>query len=508
MKVSEIIKRIPELKLIKGDNSTEVDYIWADSRKLKSRDIFVLPEDNAEKQESFLKMARELGSEVVVVSKRHLKLKTLDSFPVILETEEPVGEAHGKTACLLAGNPAKKMKLVAITGTNGKTSLTFILFHLARKIGKNAALIGTVQIQIMDRILESGYTTPDASSLNLLLKQMLEEGIEYVFMEMSSHGLKLGRVAGLEITCAGFTNLTQDHLDFHTSMEDYFESKFKIFQLLEQSSVKNKFGLVASDVSFGQAMVKRISEAKLKSPIYLLGKAGEFNYSNTKLSLLGSEYRFHKKAKNLPFIEVRKIRTNLLGNFNVFNTSFALAIAYELGFPWDEVISCLEKIPTVPGRFHVVPFPDRSRIAVVDYAHTPDALENILKSCVEIAPKQIICLFGCGGDRDRTKRPQMAKIAENLADLVILTSDNPRTESPEVILDEIESGFSRGFQRYEKITDRRMAIKRAVSLLERDGILVVAGKGHETYQIIGKEKTKFIDFEEIENAFQNLELGR
>ncbi|MCG6144670.1 UDP-N-acetylmuramoyl-L-alanyl-D-glutamate--2,6-diaminopimelate ligase [Leptospira bandrabouensis] len=508
MKLSEILKRIPDVKLIKGEGSLEVDYIWGDSRKLKPNDLFVLPDDTNENQELFLKMAIELGSKVVLVSKRHLKLKSLELFSAILETEDSVGEAHGKIACLLAGNPAKKLKLVAITGTNGKTSLTFILFHLARKVGKNAALIGTVQIQIMDRVLESGYTTPDASSLNLLLKQMLEEGIEYVFMEMSSHGLKLGRVAGLEITCAGFTNLTQDHLDFHTDMDDYFESKFKIFQLLEQSSVKNKFGLVAGDVSYGDKMVKRIAEAKLKSPIYILGKSGEFNYTNTKLSLLGSEYRFHKKAKNLPFIEVRSIKTNLLGNFNVFNTAFALSIAYELGFPWEEVISCLEKIPTVPGRFHVVPFPDRSRIAVVDYAHTPDALENILKSCVEIGPKQIICLFGCGGDRDRTKRPQMARIAETLADFVILTSDNPRTEAPESILNEIESGFSRGFQRYEKITDRREAIQRAVGLLERDGILVVAGKGHETYQIIGKEKTKFVDFEEIENAFQNLGLGR
>ncbi|PJZ45263.1 UDP-N-acetylmuramoyl-L-alanyl-D-glutamate--2,6-diaminopimelate ligase [Leptospira brenneri] len=508
MKLSELIKRIPDVKLIRGESSFEVDYIWGDSRKLKPNDIFVLPEDSAERQESFLTMAREIGVKVILLSKRNLKLKGLDDFPVILETEDSACEAHGKLACLLAGNPAKKLKIVAITGTNGKTSLTFILFHLARKVGKNAALIGTVQIQIMDRILESGYTTPDASSLNLLLKQMVEEGIEYVFMEMSSHGLKLGRVAGLEITCAGFTNLTQDHLDFHSNMDDYFESKFKIFQLLEQSSVKNKFGLVACDVPFGPEMVKRIEKAKLKSPIYIFGKSGEFNYSNTKLSLLQSEYRFHKKAKNLPFVEVRSIKTNLLGNFNVFNTSFALAIAYELGFPWEEVISCLEKIPTVPGRFHVVPYPDRSRIAVVDYAHTPDALENILKSCVEIAPKQIICLFGCGGDRDRTKRPQMARLAENLADFVVLTSDNPRTENPESILDEIEAGFSRGFKRYEKITDRRVAIQRAVALLERDGILVVAGKGHETYQIIGKEKTKFVDFEEIENAFQNLGMGR
>lgn len=504
MKVTEILKKIPEIKLIKGDGSKDIGYVWADSRKVSTQDIFVLPQDNQEALTSYLQMAKEKGCQVILVSKRHLKLEGLNSFETILEAEEPLGDILGKLASLLSGYPSKKLKIVGITGTNGKTSLTFILFHIARKLGKKAALIGTVQIQILDQILESGYTTPDASSLNLLLKQMVEEGVEYVFMEMSSHGLKLGRVAGLEITCAGFTNLTQDHLDFHETMEDYFESKYKIFQLLEASTVKNKFGLVAGDVSYGDKMIQKIRDSKLKSPIYILGKSGEFHYSNTKLSLLGSEYRFHKKEKNLPFIEVRSVRTNLLGNFNVFNTAFALSIAYELGFPWEEVVAALESIPTVPGRFHVVPYPDRSRIAVVDYAHTPDALENILKSCVEIRPKQLICLFGCGGDRDRTKRPQMAKIAETHADFVILTSDNPRTENPDLILDEIEAGFSRGFKRYEKITDRRIAIKRAVSLLEKEGILVVAGKGHETYQIIGKEKTKFVDFEEIEKAFIQL----
>ncbi|TGM48575.1 UDP-N-acetylmuramoyl-L-alanyl-D-glutamate--2,6-diaminopimelate ligase [Leptospira biflexa] len=507
MKLTEIIKKIPELKLIKGDGDLDVGYIWADSRKLKPNDVFVLPEDKAETIESYLQMAYDKGVKVVLVSKRNLKLKNLDLFPTILESEDALGDVHGKMASQLLGNPSKKLKIIGITGTNGKTSLTFILFHIAKKLKKKVALIGTVQIQILDRILESGYTTPDASSLNLLLREMLDEGVEYVFMEISSHGLKLGRVAGIEITCAGFTNLTQDHLDFHESMEDYFDSKFKIFQLLEQSSVKNKFGLVAGDVSFGDRMIQRIRESNLKTPIYILGKSGEFHYSNTKLSLLGSEYRFHKKEKNLPFIEVRSIRTNLLGNFNVFNTAFAMSIAYELGFPWDEVVTAIEEIPTVPGRFQVIPYPDKTRIAVVDYAHTPDALENILKSCVEIRPKQLICLFGCGGDRDRTKRPQMAKIAETLADFVFLTSDNPRTEDPESILDEIESGFSRGFKRYEKITDRRVAIQRAVSLLEKDGILVVAGKGHETYQIIGKEKTKFVDFLEIENAFLNLDTG-
>lgn len=490
---------------MKGDAFANVNYIWGDSRKLTPGDIFVLPDDATDKQESYIEMALSKGIETVLISKKNLKLSNIQKFTNILESDKAVGDTHGKLASCLSGNPSKKLKVVGITGTNGKTSLTFILFNLAKMVGKKVGLIGTVQIQINEKVLESHYTTPEPSSLNLLLKQMLEEGVEYVFMEISSHGLKLGRVAGIELTCAGFTNLTQDHLDFHETMDDYLDSKFKIFTLLDSSSVKNKFGLIAGDTPGGSDMIQKIVENNISSPIFILGKSGEFNFTNSSLSLLGSEYRFHKKEKNLPFIEVRKIRTNLLGNFNIFNTAFAISIAFELGFPWEKVIQSLEFLPTVPGRFQVIPFPDKSRIAVVDYAHTPDALENILKSCVEITPKQIICVFGCGGDRDRTKRPLMGKIAEQFSDYVIITSDNPRTENPTSILDEIEAGFSRGFKRYEKIEDRRVAIERGIALLEKEGILVVAGKGHETYQIIGKEKTKFDDFEEIENAFLKLD---
>ncbi|MDF3820077.1 UDP-N-acetylmuramoyl-L-alanyl-D-glutamate--2,6-diaminopimelate ligase [Leptospira sp. 96542] len=508
LKIADLLKKIPELKLIQGDPESNINYVWADSRKLSLGDIFVLPEETIDKQNFYLKMAKEKKVDTVLISKKDSKLESIKNFSNVLESESSLGETHGRLASTLAYNPSKKLKLVGITGTNGKTSLTYILYHITKNLGKRVGLIGTVQILVGDKHIETGYTTPDASSLNLILKEMVEAEIEYVFMEVSSHGLKLGRVAGLELTGAGFTNLTQDHLDFHLSMEDYLESKFKIFTLLEQSSVKNKFGLVAGDVSYGKEMIQKITESNLKTPISVLGVSGEYHVSNSKLGLDGSDFRLHKKEKNLPFIEVRRIKTNLLGNFNVFNTAFAACIAYELGFDWDKVIHSLSNIPTVPGRFQVVPFPDQSRIAVVDYAHTPDALDNILKSCVEIGPRELICLFGCGGDRDKTKRPLMAKIAEQHSDFVIITSDNPRTEDPNSILDEIEAGFSRGFKRYEKIVDRREAIQRAVSLLDKNGILVVAGKGHETYQIIGKEKTHFVDFEEIEKAFQNLENSR
>lgn len=508
MKIAELIKKIPEIRVIKGDAFSDVNYIWADSRKLGEKDIFVIPDDTETKQEEYLRMAVSKKVETILVSKKNLKLQGVHEFLNILESENALEDSYGKIASILCGYPSKKLKIIGVTGTNGKTSLSFILFHIARYCGKKAGLIGTVQIQIGDRVLESNYTTPEASSLNLLLQEMVQEGVEYVFMEVSSHGLKLGRVSGIEFTGAGFTNLTQDHLDFHKTMEDYFESKYKLFTLLEKSSIKNKFGLIAGDSPYGSQMIQRVISDKLNSPIYVLGKTGEFQYTNTKLSLRGSEYRFHKKEKNLPFIEVRKVTTNLLGNFNIFNTAFAASMAFELGFSWDKVIESLQNLPTVPGRFQVLPFPDRSRIAVVDYAHTPDALENILKSCVEINPKQLICIFGCGGDRDRTKRPKMGKIAETLADYVIITSDNPRTEDPNAILDEIESGFSRGFKRFEKIVDRRSAIERGVSLLEKDGILVVAGKGHETYQIIGKEKTEFVDLDEIQKAFIKLDIGR
>ncbi|TGN08348.1 UDP-N-acetylmuramoyl-L-alanyl-D-glutamate--2,6-diaminopimelate ligase [Leptospira ilyithenensis] len=508
MKIAEIIKRIPEIKVRKGDAFLDINYIWADTRKLSPNDIFVLPEGQAENYPKFIESAKNLGVHSILVSSSQLKIPGIEGFTNILEAEGYVGDVHGKIASLLSGNPSKKLKLVGITGTNGKTSLTFILFHIASTLGKKCGLIGTVHIRILDKILETGYTTPDSSSLNLILKDMVDAGVEYVFIEMSSHGLKLGRTSGLELQGAAFTNLTQDHLDFHSTMEDYLDSKFKLFQILESSSLTNKFGIVASDVPGGDLMITKLIAAELKSPIYLMGNSGEFNYSHTKLSLTGSEFRLHRKEKDVPFIEVRKVKTNLLGNFNIFNVSLAAFISFELGLPWENILHSIESIPTVPGRFQVIPSSDNSRIAVIDYAHTPDALENILKSCKEILPKQLICLFGCGGDRDRTKRPMMARIAEEYSDFVILTSDNPRTEDPKSILGEVESGFSRGFRRYETVVDRRSAIEQGISMLEKDGILVVAGKGHETYQIIGKTKTDFNDYEEVKKAFQNWEKDR
>ncbi len=504
MKLIEILKKIPEIKQRKGDHETEVNYVWSDTRKLTSEDIFVLPEGGNDRYVSFIADALALGVKTILVPLGQVKIPGVEKFENVLESEFYLGDTHGKLAHFLAGSPSKKLKLVGITGTNGKTSLTFILFHIAEKLGKKCGLIGTVHIRLDNEIRETGYTTPDASSLNLLLKEMVSKDIEYVFIEMSSHGLKLGRVTGLEVQAVAFTNLSQDHLDFHPDMEDYLLSKFKIFQLLEQSSLKNKFGIVAADVIGGDKMIERLKKANFSSPIFMLGNAGEFNYTHAKLSILESEFRLHKKEKNLPFIQVRRVLTNLLGNFNVFNVSLASFVALELGFSWDEVIKAIEFIPIVPGRFQVVKSPDLTRIAVIDYAHTPDALENILKSCIEISPKQVICIFGCGGDRDKTKRPIMAKIAEERSDYVILTSDNPRTENPKSIVDEIESGFSRGFKRYEVFLDRRDAIARGVALLEKDGILVVAGKGHETYQIIGKEKLDFSDFVEVEKAFQSI----
>jgi len=504
LKLADIIKKLPEIRIRKGDSNLEVSYIQSDTRKLSVNDIFVLPEGQNEHYANFINSALTSGIKNILIGPGHIKIPGIEKFDTILETDSYLGDVHGKLAHLLAGSPSKKLKVVGITGTNGKTSLTFILFHIATKLGKRCALIGTVHIRILDEILETGYTTPDASSLNLLLKEMVEKKIEYVFMEMSSHGLKLGRTSGIEVQAVAFTNLTQDHMDFHHDMEDYLLSKFKIFQLLEQSTQTNKFGIVASDVIGGKQMIEKLKEANFTSPIYILGNSGEFNYSHAKLAITSSEFRLHKKEKNLPFIEVRSAKTNLLGNFNIFNVSLAAFISLELGFNWDEIINTIESIPTVPGRFQVVPSPDKTRIAVIDYAHTPDALENILKSCEEISSKQIICIFGCGGDRDRTKRPLMAKIAEDHSDYVILTSDNPRTENPKTILDEIEAGFSRGFKRFETIIDRREAIKRGIALLEKDGILVVAGKGHETYQIIGKEKFEFVDYEEVERAFKSI----
>ncbi|MDV6237306.1 UDP-N-acetylmuramoyl-L-alanyl-D-glutamate--2,6-diaminopimelate ligase [Leptospira ellisii] len=492
--LTKLLREFPELKPERvsangNADSVPIDYIRSDSRQTKEDDVFCVPESAASKKEEFISNAKAS----VILLKTGSAVRVPES-KTVLEYEGDPEQIQGPIASFLSGHPSRDMDIVAVTGTNGKTSLTNILYSLAKDQGKRCGLIGTIGVKFGDSLIDTGYTTPDASSLNEILKRMKDEGVDVVFMEASSHGLKLGRMNGISLRAGVFTNLTQDHLDFHTDMADYFESKLRLFRILDFS--RSPFAVLDRGSSGGQEMYERIRREVPDLLTHALdGTAEDWGTHDVSLSLQGTSYTISKG--DLSF----GIETNLLGSFNVRNTALAFLTGRGLGLDATAMCGSLRTIPQIPGRFQIVYDKDRSRMAVVDYAHTPDALENIIRSVRDSKPKQLITLFGCGGDRDRTKRPKMARIAEELSDEVILTSDNPRTEEAESILDEIQSGFSPGFRPLLREADRAEAIVRGVELLEEGGCLLVAGKGHEEYQIVGREKRRFSDVEEVQKAF-------
>ncbi|TGK06381.1 UDP-N-acetylmuramoyl-L-alanyl-D-glutamate--2,6-diaminopimelate ligase [Leptospira fletcheri] len=501
MKLSVLLKAFPEIRTSSPFSSEEeVGYVRTDSRRLSERDLFCVPDSLGPKGREYAALST---CRFVLFSDRENASRELPGKIVLYSRIDP-DRLAGRIASFLLDYPSEKLKVVGVTGTNGKTSLTHILASLGEAAGKRTAVIGTVGVKFQGKKLDTGYTTPDACSLQEILNEMQIAGVEYVFMEASSHGLKLGRTLGTVFRAGIFTNLTQDHLDFHPDMEDYLKSKSILFRSLGKDP--SVFGVLDLSVSGGKEMQELLSADCPNLKLYALGEKGkEFGISNEEFSLTETTYDL-----NLPIAwgGPVKVRTNLLGGFNVRNTALALTAGFAFGWEKSLLLEALGRIPQIPGRFQIYYSPDRSRMAVVDYAHTPDALKNILTSVRESNPKELILLFGCGGDRDRTKRPQMAGIAESLADRVILTSDNPRTEDPESILDEIQAGFSPGYLPVFRTADRAAAIRKGVLLLKEGGCLLVAGKGHEDYQIIGKEKRHFDDGEEIQKAWLFAESGR
>ena len=364
-------------------------------------------------------------------------------------------------------------------------------------IVKRCGIIGTIAAKFNGKIIDCGLTTPEPSTMHRLLQQMENEGIEYVFMEASSHGLKLGRLEGLEFNAGIFTNLTPDHMDFHPDIQDYLLSKFHLFELIEKSPKKDKFAVISSDSAGSSDMLKLFAEKKISYPVIQFGKDREAEGFLKGLDLHGTAFDFKFREKKL------SLESRLLGAYNFINVSLSLCVFLQMEKDSSDssVVQSVLSLKSVEGRFQIVPDRKKKRIGIVDYAHSPDALENILSSMKEIPNSKLITVFGCGGDRDRTKRPMMGKIGAAYSDFLILTSDNPRTEDPMSIISEIEKGIPSEFKNWKKISDRREAIREAVKMLPENGLLLVAGKGHENYQIIGKEKFHFLDSEEIEKAF-------
>lgn len=387
-------------------------------------------------------------------------------------------------------NPSDDMTLVGVTGTNGKTTVTNLVDAIWKKENRKTGIIGTIENRYAGKISASSMTTPDSIELAKLLYDMKKSNVSNVCMEVSSHALDLNRVDGCSFDCAAFTNLSQDHLDYHASMDSYFNSKKKLFtQILKKSSKKNKFAVINADDHYGMEL---ITETAGKKVIFsLVSDSTEVCSVSHKISRKGIEAELMVRGKKI------SISSNLIGAHNLYNILTAVAITSELGTSLSCIESAISENITIPGRLEKITSSSGFEI-YIDYAHTPDALQNVLKTLQSLKKTRIITVVGCGGDRDEDKRGLMGQIACQLSDYVILTSDNPRSEDPEKIIDEIENGIKSltpARNNYMKVPDREKAIKKSIELAGKNDIVLIAGKGHENYQIIGNKKFNFDDRE-------------
>lgn len=463
---------------IKDIDITSVTY---DSRKVKDGSVFVCIKGFETDGHKYAKTAVENGAAVVVAQDK------IDvGVPVVYV--ENSRRVMAELACTFYGNPSEQFSLVGITGTNGKTTITYLIKSILETAGKRVGVIGTNQNIIGDKVLltkSTTPTTPNALELQQLFTEMVHYGAEYVVMEVSSHALDLDRVHGCNFDVGVFTNLTQDHLDFHKTMENYLNAKAKLFGLSEK-------GVVNFDDDGGK---KIVNDAKCPDILKTGLEAGcDLRAENIKITARGSQFDMVYNGKKYPAM------VRIPGQFSVYNAICAAGAALQLGIDIDTVIKGLESATGVVGRVEIVPT-DTDYTVIIDYAHTPDGLENIIRCVKGFAEGRVITLFGCGGDRDNSKRSVMGEISGQLSDFSIITSDNPRTEDPDGIIDEIEAGMKKTDGEYIRITDRREAIAYALDTAKAGDVIVLAGKGQETYQIIGKEK---FDFDERIEVYKHL----
>lgn len=382
--------------------------------------------------------------------------------------------------------------MIGVTGTNGKSTTAFLIKHLLERAGQSTGLIGTIQYEIGERRLPASRTTPESLDLQELLSQCVEAGCRNVVIEVSSHALSQGRSNEIEFAVGVFTNLTRDHLDFHRGMKDYFEAKARLFESLRQSPREDRKAVINVDDPYGQQLVGRFGK-DLSIITYGMGARADFRASDFKVEMNGTSYRLDAKDKSY------LVRLPLIGRFNIYNSLAALAAVRAAGLDVRTAVQALAKAPQIPGRLEAVPAKRKFQV-FVDYAHTDDALLNVVKTCRDLNPNRLILVFGCGGNRDKTKRPLMGAVADQYADYAFITSDNPRKEDPEAIIRDVEAGFKH--RNYEKIVDRKEAITRAIAMAQPRDIVLIAGKGHEKYQEFSDH---IVPFDDVEIAGRALE---
>ncbi len=476
--LTNILENIKTNQTIGNQNIT-VSNIQFDSRKVDSESVFVAVKGTQVDGHDYIEKAIEKGAKAIVCE----ILPTELAEAIIYIVVDNSAKALGEMASNFYENPSEKIKLVGITGTNGKTTTATILYKLFMEMGYKTGLLSTVENKIGHQVIPATHTTPNPVALNELLAKMVDNNCDYAFMEVSSHSINQERIAGLDFDGGVFTNITHDHLDYHKTFKNYINAKKKFFDDLN----KNAFALTNIDDRRGMVMLQN---TKAKKQTYAVRQMADFKAKIIENSLLGLQLN----------LSGQEFHSRLIGEFNAYNLLAAYGTATLLGHDATEVLTVLSNLTSAEGRFEYIVSPEKNIVAIVDYAHTPDALEKVLTTIegVKNGNGRIITVVGCGGDRDRKKRPIMAKTAADLSQQVILTSDNPRTENPYEILKEMEKGVpAYATARVLTIENRKQAIKTACTLAQENDVILVAGKGHEKYQDIKGVKHHFDDKEEL-----------
>lgn len=483
MKLGQLIKNI-NCKIVQGCADTEVNAVQYDSRKVGRGDLFVCITGFQTDGHKYAKSAVEKGASVIVAE--HMAEGMENSGAAIVITEN-TRKALALISAAYYDNPSEKINVIGVTGTNGKTTTTYLMKTILDSLGYKTGVIGTIGNMIGNRALHADRTTPESLELQELFSEMSCEGVSFAVMEVSSHSLALDRVTGVKYSTAIFTNLTQDHLDYHKTMENYMKAKGILFSMADKAviNIDDRAGAYMKSVAKGFVMTTGIESEN-----------ADLRAENISITAEGVSYTLDYEGRQYP------VKLNIPGRFSIYNSLGAIGACLLNGIKMEDIIKGLSLNEGVPGRFQSVPN-NLGITAIVDYAHTPDGLENILETAHEFAKGRIITVFGCGGDRDRTKRPIMAEIAGKLSDFAIITSDNPRTENPASILDDVEVGMVPTKCPYHKIVDRRDAINEAIRMAKKDDVVIIAGKGHEDYQIFADKTIHFDDVEEVKKAFEN-----
>ncbi|QEK11948.1 UDP-N-acetylmuramoyl-L-alanyl-D-glutamate--2,6-diaminopimelate ligase [Crassaminicella thermophila] len=486
MKINELLNNVSIIETI-GDMDIDIEGIAYDSRKVKNNYVFVCIIGIKTDGHNYIDQAVKNGAKVLILEKNIAPIEGVTIIKV---------ENSRKALAIISSNffknPTKSMNIIGVTGTNGKTTTTHLIKNVLEKNDVNCGLIGTISYQILDKEYKANNTTPESLELQKLFQEMKDANVDTCAMEVSSHSLELDRVAGINYKIGVFTNLTADHMDFHKTIENYKNAKAKLFY---QTSLAN---IINIDDKYGYEIADEIKKLNTKLVTYGINKKAEVYAEDICIFSKGCSFTLvTPKFKG-------KLKITTPGMFSVYNALAAIAVCYVLGYNFDQIKKGIESVKGVSGRFETVENTGDVTI-IVDYSHTPDALENALNTIKQFVEGKIITVFGCGGDRDKIKRPMMGETAGKLSDYCIITSDNPRSEQPDAIIKDIEVGIKKTNCKYKMIVDRKEAIREAIKVSESKDIILIAGKGHETYQIIGD---KIIDFDDKKVAQEILREER